>query len=390
MKIDFFLLFLFLGFGFSYAQNAEPLDAVIESKEDLIAASKSFEAGNAKSPMQYYVGIMTNLTLIDEFLNSFETLDEENAAIYRFNENIVECLSLIQHTKDAIKLYNSNDWSLQNTLRSNSLDWLNAAEGLMNDYMSKLAEPMSRKADTWNKKEVAFHDKYLEAYDAFLEIDDVWIIFQHEFADANDFNIEGEISIGEDGLLEETEGLDPIEQKNEYKDQAAKFARGEASNGEAYYEGVLAAVLLIDAEFANIYILDDRDAGTDEIMGSINSGLAKIDSARMSLALYTDKTWAKRKKFHKLTLTWLAGIEGLYKDYLIQLAEPLSRADATWSDTERDFYKSFEDAFDKYLKIDSKWIGFQYKFAKANGFSLSGVVDIDQWNDEVTPAEEEE
>ena len=166
----------------------------------------------------------------------------------------------------------------------------------------------------------------------------------------------------------------------EYEENALEFARGEAVDGEKYFEGILAAVVLVDADLRNSIVLDDTGAGLDEIMANITSCLVNIETARASLALYTTKTWPLRSEFHDLTLKWLKSVEGLMTDYLTELAEPMSRPDSTWSQAELDFYETYIVAYDEYLKVDSDWVDYQYVFAAENGFEISGTIDVDSWN----------
>ncbi len=171
-----------------------------------------------------------------------------------------------------------------------------------------------------------------------------------------------------------------MEDKVEYEENALEFARGEAVDGEKYFEGILAAVVLVDADLRNSIVLDDTGAGLDEIMANIKSCLVNIETARASLALYTTKTWPLRSEFHDLTLKWLKSVEGLMTDYLTELAEPMSRPDSTWSQAELDFYETYIVAYDEYLKVDSDWVDYQYVFAAENGFEISGTIDVDSWN----------
>ena len=381
MKKVTVLFFLFLCCGSSFAQH-EPLDQKLITEEDLVAAAASFGQGNATNAVRYYKGILAGLVHIDQLLASYVIMDEADAPVCAFIENIVQTLSIIKQTKESLKLYKSEDWILHNKMEGKTLDWLNSVEGLMDDYMVKLAEPLSRADETWSEDEYKFYDKYLEAYDKFLAIDDDQIAFQYLFAEENDFTIEGEIVIGEDEVTEITPVIteEALEDKVEYEENALEFARGEAVDGEKYFEGILAAVVLVDADLRNSIVLDDTGAGLDEIMANIKSCLVNIETARASLALYTTKTWPLRSEFHDLTLKWLKSVEGLMTDYLTELAEPMSRPDSTWSQAELDFYETYIVAYDEYLKVDSDWVDYQYVFAAENGFEISGTIDVDSWN----------
>ncbi|MDG1913848.1 MAG: hypothetical protein P8I55_04560 [Crocinitomix sp.] len=171
MKKVTVLFFLFLCCGSSFAQH-EPLDQKLITEEDLVAAAASFGQGNATNAVRYYKGILAGLVHIDQLLASYVIMDEADAPVCAFIENIVQTLSIIKQTKESLKLYKSEDWILHNEMEGKTLDWLNSVEGLMDDYMVKLAEPLSRADETWSEDEYKFYDKYLEAYDKFLAIDD--------------------------------------------------------------------------------------------------------------------------------------------------------------------------------------------------------------------------
>ncbi len=54
----------------------------------------------------------------------------------------------------------------------------------------------------------------------------------------------------------------------------------------------------------------------------------------------------------------------------------MSRADDTWTDEEYALYDAYADAYENdYIDVDSRWVDFQYVYADANDFEISGTID---------------
>ena len=173
----------------------------------------------------------------------------------------------------------------------------------------------------------------------------------------------------EDFEITENSGVEEINQV------AASFAEGGAYDAESYFEGLVAEVVSIDVKFREVEALDEIDGTEEEITTVLDSAIHYIEKGRVALDQYSDKSWSKRAEFHELTLEWFASVEGLINDYLYELAEPMSRADETWTDEEIDFYTEYSEAYKGFYEIDNKWVDFQYEYAAANGFTLGGTID---------------
>lgn len=163
-----------------------------------------------------------------------------------------------------------------------------------------------------------------------------------------------------------------------YEAAARSFARGEANTALRYYKGILAEIIILDGYLQKFVILDERDAPFSEFDAAINTCLNNIKRVKKSLKLYKKETWGLRQEMEEKTLAWVNSVQGLIKDYLVKLAEPLSRADETWVDAEFELYEKYLAAYDKYLKVDEDWVAFQYEFAKANDFPLGGEIDANE------------
>lgn len=157
----------------------------------------------------------------------------------------------------------------------------------------------------------------------------------------------------------------------------ASFSEGGATNGEEYFSGVLAEVVEVDVKFREVESLDEIDAAEEDITAVLDEAIEKIKSSRKSLDLYKNESWSKRQEMHDLTIEWFAVVEALINDYLYDLAEPMSRPDDTWTDEELLFYDDYATAYDEFLDVDGRWVDFQYVYAAANGFVISGTIDED-------------
>jgi hypothetical protein len=172
------------------------------------------------------------------------------------------------------------------------------------------------------------------------------------------------------------DSLDGAMTESEDFDQAvASFADGGATDGEEYFSGVLAEVVEVDVKLREIKELDEMDASEDEINEVLDNAIQMIQDARTALDIYKDEDWPRRDELHDITLEWFAVVERLMNDYLYDLAEPMSRADDTWSAEEIAFYEEYTVAYEDFYDVDGRWVEFQHEYAAANGFVLSGTID---------------
>lgn len=161
------------------------------------------------------------------------------------------------------------------------------------------------------------------------------------------------------------------------KDVSLSFGDGGATTAQEYFSGLVAVVVGVDVKFNEVDELDEMDASEEQINATIDSTLARIAAGRAAINLYKDKSWAKRAEFHVLTEEWFSVIERITKDYLTPLAEPMSRADETWTEEETALYDEYAVAWDDYLEVDTRWVEFQETYARANGFEIGEGIDQD-------------
>ena len=182
---------------------------------------------------------------------------------------------------------------------------------------------------------------------------------------------------------------DPLTGADDINAAVASFGDGGAHDGEAYFSGLVAEVVKVDVKFREVEALDEIDGSEKEITSVLDSAIHLIAEGRRAIDLYKDKTWPKRAEFHELTLEWFAAVETLINDYLYDLAEPMSRADESWTDEEVDFYTEYSEAYKAFYDIDNEWVDFQYEYAAANGFTLGGTIDEEAMvNEEISHMEQ--
>lgn len=170
---------------------------------------------------------------------------------------------------------------------------------------------------------------------------------------------------------------------------ANSFAEGNAKDAQEYFSGLLAEVIAVDIKYREMEELDIMNASEEEINASIDSCLILVNMGRKALKKYEDKTWAKRKDFHNITLEWFDGIEKMVKQYAKPLAGAMSLPDEEWTDENYELYDEWQDAYDEFLDLDARWVDYQHEFAKANGFSLATeTIDVDALVDEELGREE--
>ncbi|NOQ74062.1 MAG: hypothetical protein GQ574_18795 [Crocinitomix sp.] len=161
------------------------------------------------------------------------------------------------------------------------------------------------------------------------------------------------------------------------KNDAATFAIGKAESGQAYFQGILAGLVLADVDLRRFDVLDEENASVDAFMENGNKCLMHIASLRASLKFYELAKWPLRAEFHKLTIAWLDCVEGMVNDHYFKLAEAFSKADDDMTDAEWDLYDTYYEAMETYYSVDNEWVDFQYKFAAANGFEIGYLIDED-------------
>lgn len=370
MKALTLILFVLVA-GFSYAQEEAVLDGVHETLEDFERALSSFEKGDAINGKQYFTGCLASLILVESDLLLFQDLDEMDAPLADFTATSDRCLSRIERTENALKLYEPQSWPLLPRMEVKTLNWLSMVKKLVTDYLLELSEPLSRADETWSEANHKLYEQYLVEYDRYLVVDEIWVEFQYEFAEANDFEIGGLVQLN---VREEEE-----QDLEDYKNNARLLSDGEMETALSYFEGVLAYVLQIDAYFLKFAALDEEDAPLASFNANTNTCRSLIFDLRKAMVLYENRDWKKKKEFNAITEKWISTIEELLDHYIVPLSEPMSRPDDTWTTKELKFFdQKYLSAYDRYLKIDVEWVDFQTVFAEANNFTLGPGIDSER------------
>lgn len=175
------------------------------------------------------------------------------------------------------------------------------------------------------------------------------------------------------GQLTDSEGI---------QEAALSFGEGGATDGNEYFNGLVAAVVAVDVKFGEIDRLDEMDSSEDKIKAGIDSTLKKIEEGRAAIELYKDKTWPKRAEFHTLTLEWFAAVENIVKTNVTPLVAAMAKPAEEMTDAESTQYDAYIAALETYYEVDGRWVAFQYDYAAANGFTIEGTIDEEAIMDE--------
>lgn len=163
----------------------------------------SFADGEATTGEDYFFGVLAEVVEVDIKLREIQELDEIDAELAIFDETMDECLTLIDDARDAMDLYTSENWPLRSEFHEITMDWFDAVEGLVVNYLQDLADPMSRPDETWTDEDLDLYEKYSEAYQDYLDIDGEWVEYQFTFADANGFELSETETIDIESMVED-------------------------------------------------------------------------------------------------------------------------------------------------------------------------------------------
>lgn len=169
--------------------------------EDIDNAVHSFADGEAGTAQQYFSGLVAEVVKVDVKFREIEALDEIDASKDKFTAVCDSAVALIADAKKAMNLYSDKTWPKRAEFHDLTLEWFAAIEGMVNDYLYDLADPMSRPDETWTDEELDFYTEYTEAYEAYYDVDARWVDFQYEFAAANNFELGG--TIDEEAMINE-------------------------------------------------------------------------------------------------------------------------------------------------------------------------------------------
>jgi hypothetical protein len=369
--------------SFSNLSNSQVLTGQITDSEELQEAALSFSEGGATNGNEYFNGLVAAVVAVDVKFGEIDRLDEMDGS----EKQIYDCINLtlkkIEEGRAGIELYKDKKWPKRAEFHVLTLEWFATVENIVKTNLTPLVAAMTKPADEMSDTESTQYDAYFVALEAYYEVDGRWVDFQYEYADANDFTIEG--TIDEEAIMEE-EGFIDVEgntnersftNENSINKAALSFGEGSATNGHTYFNGLVAIVVEVDVKFGEIERLDEMDASEEKIYASINLLLKKIEEGRAAIALYENKSWPKRAEFHVLTLEWFSTVETIVKTYLTTLTPAMARPSEKMSDAESTLYDTYLADLESYYEVDGRWVAFQYDFAAANGFTIEGTFDED-------------
>lgn len=371
---NYLVVALILISGFAKAQDHELLDRQNVTFDEFEETLDYFRTVNDITPRQFFNGCLSVLILTENDFLQFDLMNDRNAPRDSFELHYRNSLNRIAISQGSIMRFAGQNWNELSQFSALSIKWLNTVKSVMDNELSAMFDQFTRSSKTWTDAERKLYDDYTLAYDKYLEVDGEWVNFQHVFAKANDFSIEGEVQLN---MGMDSNGLDASTQQDFIR-YAKKLTNGEVTNAQMYFEGVLGYVIQIDAYYMRFATLDEEDAKLVEFTKNVNQVRSLIFDVRKAMALYKGVNYSKKKEFDSKTNKWLKSIESLVEKYMVKLIEPMSRPDATWTAKELKFHdKKYLPALNKYFDIDQDWVDFQQVFAIANGFEISGEVNPD-------------
>ena len=150
------------------------------------------------------------------------------------------------------------------------------------------------------------------------------------------------------------------------------YEQGGAEDPKAYFEGLAGHLNRVDEKLRYVRELDDLNASADSINTELDSILTLTAEDKKIVMMYDDKDWPEKDSLQKLTMSWYDAVEMLVNDHFVNLAEPMSRPDESWTEEDKELYHQFEAAyFDIFFVTDQNWIGFQDVFTEANNLKFN-------------------
>jgi hypothetical protein len=382
------LLALLILTSFSNLSNSQALTRALTDSEGIQEAALSFGEGGATNGNEYFNGLVAAVVAVDVKFGEIDRSDEMDASADKIKACIDSTLKKIEEGRAAIELYKHKSWPLRAEFQVLTIEWFATVENIVKTNLIPLVAAMAKPAEEMTEVESTQYDTYLFALEKYYEVDGRWVAFQYEFADANNFTIEGTIDeeaiMDEEGFID-VEGINNerrITNEKSINEAAFSFGEGKATNGNEYFVGLVAIVVEIDVKFGELDRLDEIDASEERINACINLLLKKIEEGRAAIELYKHKPWPKRAEFHVLTLEWFATVENIVKTNLAPMATAMAKPEEEMTEVESTQYDTYLSALEIYYEVDDRWVAFQYEFAAANGFVIDGTFDEDYLIDE--------
>lgn len=152
-------------------------------------AAAGFSEGLSSTGQQYFSGLLAEVIEVDVKFKEVERMDDLDADAEKIKETLDATLNKIDEGREAIALYESENWPQRAEFHTLTEEWFDTIENLVNDHLYDLAEQLSRPEDTWTQDDWTTYEMYLVDLEAFYEVDKRWVAFQFIYADANKFEI---------------------------------------------------------------------------------------------------------------------------------------------------------------------------------------------------------
>ncbi len=182
-------------------EGAPSLHENLNDVNDVEAAVQTFGEGRATTAQEYFAGVLAELIDVDVKFDEVTRLDAANAPEEDFVEILDEATVIIKDAREAMKLYDRKNWPKRKELQTLTLEWFDSMEGLIDNYLYDLVEPMSKPDKEWSKEDFDFYDEYRIALEKHFNVDAKWVDFQNEFAEANGFVFSEEVD--QDALVDD-------------------------------------------------------------------------------------------------------------------------------------------------------------------------------------------
>ncbi|NOQ72372.1 MAG: hypothetical protein GQ574_10250 [Crocinitomix sp.] len=177
--------------------------------DEIHDAAAGFAEGLSSTGQGYFSGLLAEVIEVDVKFKEVERMDDMDAEAEKIEETLDATLEKIDEARTAIDLYEDKTWPKRAEFHTLSVEWFDAVEDLVNDYLFDLTDQMSRPEEDWSDDEWTAYEDYLVALDSYYEVDQRWVEFQYVYAEANDFEIGG--TIDEEAMVDEAISEDGVE-----------------------------------------------------------------------------------------------------------------------------------------------------------------------------------
>lgn len=158
-----------------------------------------------------------------------------------------------------------------------------------------------------------------------------------------------------------------------------EFDKGEASSARNFFEGLVNLIVQVDYQYRRFEYLDSiQTTPLKSFKKTSKTVLANIKYARKIFKKYSEPRWELQEKFLNLSFQWLDQIEYLTTVHLNPLLKKLTVPDDQWTKADIKKWENYSSDYETYYNVDAEWVEFQYIFADANHFELSGTINEEE------------